>query len=368
MTLNVNDKLGTDPTPTRSGYTFTGWTWYQATKTDDGNVTKEALEAKPETMPEFDLVAVAQWSKDSSGNNHSTKYTLTYETNGGSKIDSEKYNPGSTAQLTKVPTRENYTFTGWYSDKDLKNKITEIKMTSNKTVYAGWEATQVPGMLNGDDHFAYVIGYPGGDVEPMGNITRAEVATIFFRLLNDDVRDGNLTTTNAFTDVNAGDWFNTAISTMAKLGIVNGRTADTFAPNAPITRAEFATICARFDTSIDMGASNFTDLDGHWAKDDIEHAVTLGWIMGYEDGTFRPNNLITRAEAMTMINRVLCRMPESPSDLLDGMLTWPDNMDTNKWYYLAIQEATNSHDFKKKGEVNETWTKLTENPDWSRYQ
>lgn len=307
-------------------------------------------------------------SYSSGGNNHSTKYTLTYETNGGSKIDSEKYTSGSTAKLTKVPTRENYTFTGWYSDKDLKNKITEIKMTSNKTVYAGWEATEVPGMLNGDDHFAYVIGYPGGDVEPMGNITRAEVATIFFRLLNDDVRDGNLTTTNAFTDVNAGDWFNTAISTMAKLGIVNGRTADTFAPNAPITRAEFATICARFDTSIDMGASNFTDLDGHWAKDDIEHAVTLGWIMGYEDGTFRPNNLITRAEAMTMINRVLCRMPESPSDLLDGMLTWPDNMDTNKWYYLAIQEATNSHDFKKKGEVNETWTKLTENPDWSRYQ
>lgn len=306
--------------------------------------------------------------ENGSGGGTTTRYTLTYETNGGSKIDSERYTSGSTAKLTKVPVRENYTFTGWYEDEGLTKKITEIKMNSNKTVYAGWEATEVPGMLNGNDHFAYVIGYPDGNVKPMGNITRAEVATIFFRLLKDDVRDGNLTTTNVFNDVNEGNWFNTAISTMAKLGIVNGRTADTFAPNAPITRAEFAAICARFDTSIDMGASSFTDIDGHWAKDDIEHAVSLGWIMGYEDNTFRPNNLITRAEAMTMINRVLCRMPEVPEDLLSDMNIWPDNSDTSKWYYLPIQEATNSHDFKKKGEIYETWTTLTDDPDWSRYQ
>ena len=336
-------------TPTRSGYTFTGWQpSVAATVTDNA-------------------VYTAQWAKNSSSSGHSTRYTLHYESNGGTTYKDERYSSGTKVTLDKTPTRESYTFTGWYADKALTDKITNVKMTGNKTVYAGWTATGVPDMLNGDDHYAYVVGYSDGTVRPNANISRAEVATIFFRLLKEDVRDGNLTAENTFTDVTDGQWHNKAISTMAKLGVVKGRNAEAFDPDAPITRAEFATICARFDKTQISTSSNFTDISGHWAEKYIERAATLGWIAGYSDGTFRPSNYITRAEAMTMINRVLCRMPQSADDLLNNMTVWPDNHPTD-WHYLAVQEATNSHDFDRKGEVNETWTKLTSAPDWTRYQ
>ena len=297
----------------------------------------------------------------------STKLTLHYESNGGTSYRDERYSSGTTVTLDKAPVRESYTFTGWYADKALTDKITNVKMTSNKTVYAGWTATNVPDMLNGDDHYAYVVGYSDGTVRPNANISRAEVATIFFRLLKEEVRDGNLTTENTFADVTDGQWHNKAISTMAKLGAVKGRNAEAFDPDAPITRAEFATICARFDKTQISTSSNFTDISGHWAEKSIERAAALGWIAGYSDGTFRPSNYITRAEAMTMINRVLCRMPQSADDLLNDMTVWPDNHPTD-WYYLAVQEATNSHDFDRKGEVNEKWTKLTNGSDWKQYQ
>ena len=339
----------TGGTPTRSGYTFAGWEpSVAATVTDNA-------------------VYTAQWAKNSSSSHHSTRYTLHYESNGGTAYKDERYSSGTKVTLDKTPTRESYTFTGWYADKALTDKITNVKMTGNKTVYAGWEATGVPDMLNGDDHYAYVVGYSDGTVRPNANISRAEVATIFFRLLKEDVRDGNLTAGNTFTDVTDGQWHNKAISTMAKLGVVKGRNAEAFDPDAPITRAEFATICARFDKTQISTSSNFTDISGHWAEKYIERAATLGWIAGYSDGTFRPSNYITRAEAMTMINRVLCRMPQSADDLLNDMTVWPDNHPTD-WHYLAVQEATNSHDFDRKGEVNETWTKLTSAPDWTRYQ
>ena len=336
-------------TPTRSGYTFTGWQpSVAATVTDNA-------------------VYTAQWAKNSSSSGHSTRYTLHYESNGGTAYKDERYSSGTKVTLDKTPTRESYTFTGWYADKALTDKITNVKMTGNKTVYAGWEATGVPDMLNGDDHYAYVVGYSDGTVRPNANISRAEVATIFFRLLKEDVRDGNLTAENTFTDVTDGQWHNKAISTMAKLGVVKGRNAEAFDPDAPITRAEFATICARFDKTQISTSSNFTDISGHWAEKYIERAATLGWIAGYSDGTFRPSNYITRAEAMTMINRVLCRMPQSEDDLLNNMTVWPDNHPTD-WHYLAVQEATNSHDFDRKGEVNEKWTKLTNGSDWRQYQ
>ena len=336
-------------TPTRSGYTFTGWQpSVAATVTDNA-------------------VYTAQWAKNSSSSGHSTRYTLHYESNGGTAYKDERYSSGTKVTLDKTPTRESYTFTGWYTDKALTDKITNVKMTGNKTVYAGWEATGVPDKLNGDDHFAYVVGYSDSTVRPNANISRAEVATIFFRLLKEDVRDGNLTAENTFTDVTDGQWHNKAISTMAKLGVVKGRNAEAFDPDAPITRAEFATICARFDKTQISTSSNFTDISGHWAEKYIERAATLGWIAGYSDGTFRPSNYITRAEAMTMINRVLCRMPQSADDLLNNMTVWPDNHPTD-WHYLAVQEATNSHDFDRKGEVNEKWTKLTNGSDWRQYQ
>ena len=336
-------------TPTRSGYTFTGWEpSVAATVTDNA-------------------VYTAQWAKNSSSSHHSTRYTLHYESNGGTAYKDERYSSGTKVTLDKTPTRESYTFTGWYADKELTQKISSIKMTSDKTVYAGWEATGVPDKLNGDDHFAYVIGYPDGKVHPKGNISRAETATIFFRLLKADIRDGNLTADNGFSDVANGQWHNKAISTMAKLGIVKGRRADSFDPDASITRAEFAAICARFNTKPVENNGSFSDISGHWAENEIERAAAFGWISGYPDGTFHPNARITRAEAMTMINRVLCRMPQSESDLLDSMVTWPDNKPSD-WHYLAVQEATNSHDFNRQGEVGESWTKLTSVPDWKQYQ
>ena len=303
----------------------------------------------------------------SGGGSSSSKYTLHYESNGGTSYKDESYSSGTTVTLDKAPVRESYTFTGWYADKALTDKITNVKMTGNKTVYAGWKATGVPDILNGDDHDAYVIGYPDGNVHPQGNISRAETATIFFRLLKADTRDGNLTAENVFADVANGKWFNKAVSTMAKLGIVKGRSAETFAPDAPITRAEFAAICARFNTKPTNTSKSFSDISGHWAEAEIERAVAFGWIAGYPDGTFRPDTYITRAEAMTMINRVLCRMPQDEKDLLRTMVVWPDNKPTD-WHYLAVQEATNSHEFERKGAVNEKWTKLTSAPDWTRYQ
>ena len=308
-------------------------------------------------------------SNGGGGGGGTTRYTLTYESNGGTEYKSEQYDRNTVVKLDKTPAREGYTFTGWYANKDLEgDPITEIKMTSNKTVYAGWEVTEIPEWLNGDDHFAYVIGYEDGTVRPQNDISRAEVATIFFRLLKDDVRAQYLAESNGFTDVAAGTWYNTAISTMAKMGVLDGYPDGSFRPDASITRAEFAVICARFDDSARESDSSFTDISGHWAEAEIERAATLGWINGYEDGTFRPDAEITRAEAMTLINRVLQRLPETADDLLDNMTTWSD-VQPNAWYYLAVQEATNSHDFDRKADgVHETWTALTEAPDWEQYQ
>ena len=224
-----------------------------------------------------------------------------------------------------------------------------------------------PDLLNGDDHFAYVVGYQDGCVHPNALITRAETAAIFFRLLKDDVRDDNLRTSNTFADVPNDYWANTAISTMAGLGIVQGYNSTAFDPNASITRAEFAAICARFDTGKSSGTQTFTNIKGHWAEKYIERAAELGWIKGLEDGTFRPNDCITRAQAMTMINRVLNRIPEDASDLLSNMNVWPD-CNPGDWFYLAVQEATNSHDFKHKAGNYETWTSMSKNPDWTRYE
>lgn len=338
------------------GYENIAGGWEQTPNTDPNGITG-------------DVTYVYRFGSTGGGSSsgHSTRYTLHYESNGGTAYKDERCSSGTKVTLDKTPTRESYTFTGWYADKALTQKITSVTMNSDKTVYAGWEATGVPDKLNGDDHFAYVIGYPDGKVHPEGNISRAETATIFFRLLKSDIRDGNLTADNEFSDVSDGQWHNKAISTMAKLGIVKGRRADRFDPDARITRAEFAAICARFNTKPVENSGSFSDISGHWAENEIERAAAFGWISGYPDGTFRPDARITRAEAMTMINRVLCRMPQSESDLLDSMVTWPDNKPSD-WHYLAVQEATNSHDFDRQGEVGESWTKLTSVPDWTRYQ
>lgn len=349
---------------THQGYSFKGWF------TDDACT----LSYTDGTVLNTDTTLYGKWEKiatppsSGGGGSHVTKYyILHYESNGGTKYEDEKYKKNTVVILDKIPKRVGYTFTGWYADKELTDKITSVKMTSDKTVYAGWKATDVPETLNSDNHFAYIVGYEDGLVRPNADITRAEVAAIFFRLLKDDVRDDNLTANSVFTDVAFGKWYNKSISTMAKIGIVKGRTANAFAPNAPITRAEFAAICSRFDRSNVEIKSDFNDISGHWAEKEIRRAASLGWIKGYADGSFKPDQNITRAEAASMINRMLHRLPETADDLLDGMIQWPDNQPSD-WYYINMQEATNSHDFKQKGEINEYWTKLTENPNWDRYK
>ena len=349
---------------THQGYSFKGWF------TDDACT----LSYTDGTVLSTDTILYGKWEKiatppsSGGGGSHVTKYyILHYESNGGTKYEDEKYKKNTVVILDKIPKRVGYTFTGWYADKELTDKITSVKMTSDKTVYAGWKATDVPETLNSDNHFAYIVGYEDGLVRPNADITRAEVAAIFFRLLKDDVRDDNLTANSVFTDVAFGKWYNKSISTMAKIGIVKGRTANAFAPNAPITRAEFAAICSRFDRSNVEIKSDFNDISGHWAEKEIRRAASLGWIKGYADGSFKPDQNITRAEAASMINRMLHRLPETADDLLDGMIQWPDNQPSD-WYYINMQEATNSHDFKQKGEINEYWTKLTENPNWDRYK
>ncbi len=305
-----------------------------------------------------------------------TRYTVTFNTNGGSAIASAKYANGTTVQLTMKPTKEGYIFTGWYSDAELTQKIDSIKVDKDVTIYAGWKKdgsavvskVEIPELLEGGEHYAYVMGYPDGNILPNGNITRAEAVTMIFRMLKDDVRTANLTKENAFEDVNADDWFNTAVSTLAKLGIVNGRTETTFDPNANITRAEFATMFARLAEYEYVAENKYGDVDHHWSKKFIEEVDAYGWIAGYEEETFRPDNKITRAEAMTLINRVLKRTPEAKADLLEGMTTWADNADENAWYYLAVQEATNSHEYERKENGFEKWTKLAENKDWTTFE
>lgn len=341
-----------------------------AVKPGDPDVVKE--------IPFRPAITPASVSKKTSngGTATSTFNKLKYETNGGTAIADESYVSGKTVQLTKVAEKEGYIFDGWYADAALTQKITSVKMAGDVTVYAAWKAVEsdepvivhpVPEMLNGADHYAYLSGYQDGTIRPDSSITRAEVATIFFRLLKDEVREQYLTTENVFTDVNEGDWYNTAISTMAKAGVVNGRYADTFAPDEYITRAEFTTICARFDDANEAGANKFTDVSDHWAEDYILEAVAYNWIDGYEDYTFRPEEDITRAETATLINRVLNRVPENAEALLDTMKVWPDNADT-AWYYVAVQEATNSHTYERVNEFNEKWLELTENRDWTVYE
>ena len=219
--------------------------------------------------------------------------------------------------------------------------------------------------LNTTDHFAYIVGYGNGEVRPQNNITRAEVATIFFRLLTDDVRDENLTKTNRYSDVAATSWYNTAVSTLSSMGIITGYPDGTFRPNAAITRAEFAAIAARFDNDGDKTAAKFSDIATHWAKDEISIAYNNGWITGYPDGTFGPQRDITRAETMTLVNRVLNRQPETEDDLLPNMTVWTDNANPKAWYYLAVQEATNSHYYEfKTNSQYEKWTELRETREW----
>lgn len=251
-----------------------------------------------------------------------------------------------------------------------------IKNAKGEDVTANYKITYVDGVLkaievlNKEIHFNYVIGYTDGTIRPNNDISRAEVATIFFRLLTDEAREQYTTTAGNFTDVKAGMWCNRAIATLTNMGIIKGYTDGSFQPNKSITRAELATIIARF-AKLDVNTKTFSDINGHWAQKNIELAAGNGWINGYEDGTFRPNKSIIRAETFAMINRVLDRQTESVSDLLptSEMNMWGDNLNENAWYYKDVQEATNYHKCDRVGDsVYEKWTEKVPDIDWASYQ
>ena len=348
----------TKASDTQFDYTFKGWTPEYDKVTGDQTYTAQF----DKTTRSYEIKWVVEGKTVKTEN---AKY-------GTSAEDVEKLAP---ADPTKAASgRYTYKFDKWTPDYAPVEGNQVYKATYKSTYHRPSTPTK-PTVeiedddalgLNTTDHFAYIVGYGNGEVRPQNNITRAEVATIFFRLLTDDVRDENLTKTNRYSDVTRADWYNTAVSTLSSMGIITGYPDGTFRPNAAITRAEFAAIAARFDNDGDKTAAKFSDIATHWAKDEISIAYNNGWITGYPDGTFGPQRDITRAETMTLVNRVLNRQPETEDDLLPNMTVWTDNANPNAWYYLAVQEATNSHYYKfKTNSKYEKWTELRETRDWT---
>ena len=290
-----------------------------------------------------------------------------------------KYNLSLTSKRTasgtyEVPTNESATLEYTSANQssgtvDFNEPTVSYRVKGSSGGHGGGTVTipdDVPTGLNGKDHYAYVVGYPDGMVYPQKNITRAEVATIFFRLLTDETREANMTKSNSYNDMKDGAWYTCAVSTLSKMGIIKGYEDGSFKPDASISRAEFAAIAARFDPDGDKTPATFSDVSSHWAKDEISIAANHGWIKGYEDGSFKPDQKITRAETMTLVNRVLKRLPETKDDLHKDMKTWPDNQNESAWFYLAVQEATNSHYQKlKKDGTHETWESMRETRDWA---
>lgn len=301
-------------------------------------------------------------------------HTLTFDTMGGSKIAPETVRHGLTVAKPKDPVNGGYIFDGWYTDKTFRHRYDfSTPLTEDITIYAKWFLIVLPGVtvkkntpkLNTADHFAYVQGYPDGTVKPAGNITRAETAAILFRLMDDASRKTYYSTKSGFRDVASGSWYNTYVATLNNAGVITDSSNGCFRPNEAITRAELAAMLAKFSET--TGAANyFNDVSAkYWAANAIAICAKLGWINGYPDGTFRPDKNVTRAELMAMINRATGRAPKSADAFLPGMKTWIDNT-SDKWYYLDVQEATNSHFYTVKG--SETWTALTSDPNWSLYE
>lgn len=377
----------------REGYSFVGWATEQKGKVEYEDQTNIKLDKEfPNLKDDNDEATLyAVWREQ--------RVTFSYESNdtelgtvskASETIGAVNGKPtGSTAQA-----KSGAKFDGWYS-ADGTLLSTELTFVPTKADGAVWQGTTyyahfsakrspstpstpakpdetkptlapIPEMLNGEDHYAYLLGYEDGTVRPNGSISRAEVATVLFRLLKDDVRAQNLTKDNAYSDVSDTAWYAAAVSTLSKMGVISGYPDGTFRPNAPITRAEFAAMIARFDETAKSADTPFTDISGHWAENAIGKAYGNGWVEGSSKTVFCPESNLTRAETATLLNRVLHRLPEKESDLLANQIVWPDNPETF-WGYLAIQEATNSHEYERKADgVHETQTAKRENRDWSK--
>lgn len=377
----------------REGYSFVGWATEQKGKVEYEDQTNIKLDKEfPNLKDDNDEATLyAVWREQS--------VTLSYEPNdaelGTVTVESEPVDAVTgTAHGSTAQPKSGAKFDGWYS-ADGTLLSTELTFVPTRADGAVWQGTTyyarfsakrspstpstpakpdetkptlapIPEMLNGEDHYAYLLGYEDGTVRPNGSISRAEVATVLFRLLKDDVRMQNLTKDNAYSDVSDTAWYAAAVSTLSKMGVISGYPDGTFRPNAPITRAEFAAMIARFDETAKSADTPFTDISGHWAENAIGKAYGNGWVEGSSKTVFCPESNLTRAETATLLNRVLHRLPEKESDLLANQIVWPDNPETF-WGYLAIQEATNSHEYERKADgVHETQTAKRENRDWSK--
>ena len=372
--VNVSSDNNTNTPGTDNAKTFTGTVTLKTGETKAFDFSAKDKMADVLTPNTRYTVRVSEDKGDLSKVTYdTTKYILGFETDGNAVVDyiwiaKEKDSENDHPELepvegTTITFHNIYTYKRHHSSSDGGNG--GGKKEEKPTV----EIKDDDALgLNNTDHFAYIVGYGNGEVRPQNSITRAEVAAIFFRLLEDDVRDANYTRQNKFTDVSNDAWYCSAVSTLSAMGIISGYPDATFRPNASITRAEFAAIATRFDVNGDKTPASFNDIAGHWAKDEISAAANNGWINGYTDGTFRPNNKITRAEAMTLVNRVLRRLPETAEDLHNDMIKWSDNSDTSAWYYLAVQEATNSHYYDLKENKHEKWSKLRETRDWTELE
>lgn len=377
----------------REGYRFVGWATESAGEVKYEDQESIKLDEKfPNLTNDNDVVTLyAVWEEQS--------VTIGYEPNdaelGTVTVESEPVDAVTgTAHGSTAQPKSGAKFDGWYS-ADGTLLSTELTFVPTRADGAVWQGTTyyarfsakrspstpstpakpdetkptlapIPEMLNGEDHYAYLLGYEDGTVRPNGSISRAEVATVLFRLLKDDVRMQNLTKDNAYSDVSDTAWYAAAVSTLSKMGVISGYPDGTFRPNAPITRAEFAAMIARFDETAKSADTPFTDISGHWAENAIGKAYGNGWVEGSSKTVFCPESNLTRAETATLLNRVLHRLPEKESDLLANQIVWPDNPETF-WGYLAIQEATNSHGYERKADgVHETQTAKRENRDWSK--
>lgn len=384
-----------DCTYSREGYDFMGWSMSADNVKQFDNKAEvgfsSLLQTSDEPKDNAEATLYAVWKEQSVTIGYVSSDTeLGTVTAGSETIGAVNGKPtGSTAQ-----PKSGARFDGWYSadgmllSTELKFVPTRVDGTvwQGTTYYAHFSAKRspstpstpakpdetkptlapIPEMLNGEDHYAYLLGYEDGTVRPNGSISRAEVATVLFRLLKDDVRMQNLTKDNAYSDVPDTAWYAAAVSTLSKMGVISGYPDDTFRPNAPITRAEFAAMIARFDETAKSADTPFTDISGHWAENAIGKAYGNGWVAGSSKTVFCPESNLTRAETATLLNRVLHRLPEKESDLLANQIVWPDNPKTF-WGYLAIQEATNSHEYERKADgVHETQTAKRENRDWSK--
>lgn len=356
------------PAVTRAGYEFDGW------KVND-NETPLPKEQSEYVVGRDDLTFTAQWTK---------LHTVTFDLNGGDSaaIAAQTVRHGNAVTRPGDPTRAGYRFEGWTKNGvryDFASPVVEDFTLVAQWTYMGTLIDNIlpllPSLddfggvhptLNTAEHFAYVNGYPDGTVRPQGNVTRAETAAILFRLMSEETRVASYSRVARFGDVGANQWYNVYVATLDNAGVITDSANGYFRPNDAITRGELAAMLAQFAGET-AGAVSFRDTSGHWASASIAKIAALGWIEGYPDGTFRPDQTVTRAELMAMLNRALGRTPQSTNDLLNGMKTWTDNRDAAAWYYLDVQEATNSHAYADSA-AGETWTALTRDPNWKQYE